>query len=749
MSNQILNYTSPEIIWIDKNVNDNENKAYLNEVNFSNTQQDINIHEFNNDNILNDIKTFIDIKSGINYLKKLKFVQVIVIISGSFFKDFIIKLKKNYKDIYVIPKIIIFTTEKRKKSLIKDFNYNEKNKNNFIWFGGIKTTFEEVKYFINSQQTENTNIHIPIINTEISTNVPESQEYYLFDQVEDEKDLILPAFYRVFIDMPKAKDNNNFILKICSDYKNDMQLYQLMNPIKYIQNIPFALLSKYYARIYTFNDNFYKDVKLNLLRDEQAKYFYYPYIKTLYEGVETGGLKTCNEMELYSAAQLSKEEIQDLMIYKQKRRPDLPMAIIFSKSFISFSKSKQEAENFYNGNKNAMLIVQKDKKRIFYLVTHADIEELSAFQKEEEVLFFPFSAFGIDNIEFDENMNRYNIKLIDLGKFVADFESKKNFKTSTEDIPKSKFKEVLAKSGLVEEERVNNLKIKEVAEEYKKYKERRMEKCSWKRIKFLIIILIHLVACIITLILLFKKKEKVELVCLGGYYYNSTSSNCISCKPGYYSEYGDNKCKKCPNGKSSYSNSSYCFLCPIGTFSNRNTESCTNCTRGYFSDKNGSDSCTLCRAGTFSNEGAHNCTECEAGYYSEKGSSYCERCPNGTISNVAGSPSCDQCPKGSYPNIDRTECLKCPMGSFSDDLGANGCTECFLGTYSDILGASSCKKCQKGTVADYRGATSCRKCMGKNEYASDDGTSCMKNGKSFILKYYLLFNFVLHCLLLF
>ena len=74
MSTQILTYASPEIIWIDKNVNDNENKAYLNEVNFSNTQQDINLHEFNNDNILNDIKTFIDIKSGINYLKKLKFV---------------------------------------------------------------------------------------------------------------------------------------------------------------------------------------------------------------------------------------------------------------------------------------------------------------------------------------------------------------------------------------------------------------------------------------------------------------------------------------------------------------------------------------------------------------------------------------------------------------------------------------------------------------------------------------------------
>ena len=121
----------------------------------------------------------------------------------------------------------------------------------------------------------------------------------------------------------------------------------MLNPIKNIPNIPIEILSKYYARIYTFDGMFYKDIKYDLLKDENAKYTYLPYIKTLYEGVENGGLKVCSEMELYSAAHFSEQEIEDLKYYKQNRRLDLPMSVIFSKSFMSFSKTKEGAKSFY------------------------------------------------------------------------------------------------------------------------------------------------------------------------------------------------------------------------------------------------------------------------------------------------------------------------------------------------------------------------------------------------------------------
>ena len=49
------------------------------------------------------------------------------------------------------------------------------------------------------------------------------------------------------------------------------------------------------------------------------------------------------------------------------------MSIIFSKSFISFSKNQDVAEGFLNGDKkNAMLIIKKSNEK-YDLHTHADL----------------------------------------------------------------------------------------------------------------------------------------------------------------------------------------------------------------------------------------------------------------------------------------------------------------------------------------------------------------------------------------
>ena len=57
------------------------------------------------------------------------------------------------------------------------------------------------------------------------------------------------------------------------------------------------------------------------------------------------------------------------------------------------------------GKKNAILKIIKAEKN-YDLYTHADIENLSVF-KEKEVLFFPFSAFGIDKFEYNQQKKRY------------------------------------------------------------------------------------------------------------------------------------------------------------------------------------------------------------------------------------------------------------------------------------------------------------------------------------------------------
>ena len=102
--------------------------------------------------------------------------------------------------------------------------------------------------------------------------------------------------------------------------------------------------------------------------------------------------------------------------------PGCPPSLLFSKTFISFSKDKNTAERFFRTyKKNVVLTVEKYDNTI-NLNTHADIENISIFPGEGEVLFFPFSSFGIEQIEqVQVNPERYNLRMKYLGKYIQDF----------------------------------------------------------------------------------------------------------------------------------------------------------------------------------------------------------------------------------------------------------------------------------------------------------------------------------------
>ena len=125
--------------------------------------------------------------------------------------------------------------------------------------------------------------------------------------------------------------------------------------------------------------------KLLILLDKDInKFFYYSsYVKTLYEALNKGALKSFIAGDLYSSQILSKEEIQELEENKKNRIQDLPISTIFSKSFISFSKNESVAEYFLKKyNKNVMLILEEPKRKIIkksQIPLNADIKELSEF----------------------------------------------------------------------------------------------------------------------------------------------------------------------------------------------------------------------------------------------------------------------------------------------------------------------------------------------------------------------------------
>ena len=63
--------------------------------------------------------------------------------------------------------------------------------------------------------------------------------------------------------------------------------------------------------------------------------------------------------------------------------------------------------------------MEKDDNIGYNLSTHGDIEKISFFPNEREVLFFPFSSFEIKDIKETTlgNDKRYEIKLLYLGKY--------------------------------------------------------------------------------------------------------------------------------------------------------------------------------------------------------------------------------------------------------------------------------------------------------------------------------------------
>ena len=97
------------------------------------------------------LKCFKTVEEAIIYLKTIK-----IIISGKLYIKFIQSFLQNILDMFIVPKIIIFTGDKERfiknndkyKSIIKDPFYN---------YGGIKVIFEDIQNFIKSKKNKEVN----------------------------------------------------------------------------------------------------------------------------------------------------------------------------------------------------------------------------------------------------------------------------------------------------------------------------------------------------------------------------------------------------------------------------------------------------------------------------------------------------------------------------------------------------------------------------------------------------------------
>ena len=429
------------VIWIDENIDNEENLKYIKDI-ISN-------------NSLN-VKACKNINDAMKCIKNLKFQETKVIVSGRLYSEFIKVFKLNLNKIFVVPKIIVFTGNKEKFIEYNKEYLNSENK--FFTFGGIATLFKDIKEFLKNDCPKTINLRMSEENQSI------------FEYLDDKDKLILPLFYKSLLDNTSLKNIGEYTNYLYDLYSKNGRIKSLLGPIKSVSNIPIEILSKYYARLFTEESDFYRDINTDLRLKKFEKHL--PYIKILYEGVKLQSLPLSNDNILYRGAKMSNDEIKKIINYIKHKK-----FTVFSKPFLSFYKDKNIAEQFIrkiDKNLSSVLFILEKYDDIQYnLSTHCDMESVSTYPGEKEVLFFPFSSFEIRDIKQIHHNNEkvYEIKLLYLGTLLKDFENEKKTNFSNNILPDSEFKKQLIEFGLIgkEKKEQNNSLPTSIENEYQKY----------------------------------------------------------------------------------------------------------------------------------------------------------------------------------------------------------------------------------------------------------------------------------------
>ena len=461
------------VLWIDENVD-----SYINQL-YSKGLGSIKSLK---------VKLFKKVLEALSYLKTIKFEKTTIIVSGRLYSEFVLAFKNNIINMYVIPIIIVFT--RNKDTFIKyNPDYYDSN-NKFYNFGGIAILFDEILKFLNKEEknveeknieknnainnnknkrfsTESDNPLYLVKAIEYRTKDKLEDIQLTFEYIDDKLKLIFILFFKSLMEYASNQDINKYNTLLYNTYsKENSAVEELLGQITSVPDIPIEILSKYYARLYSNYCKFHSDLNKDLRLNKKSRHL--PFIKALYEGVRLKSLPLCNNKELYRGGHLSIEELNKINLYSKNKIDYLPGLIVFSKSFLSFTKDRGVAECFISSNSEkkdlykVIFILEKDDNMGSDLATHGDIEEVSFLPLEKEVLFFPFSTFKIkDKREVNIGKeNGYEIKLSYLGKYFENIKNDKNIITKENKIPDSEFKRQFDEFGFTQQDKIKNINSK-------------------------------------------------------------------------------------------------------------------------------------------------------------------------------------------------------------------------------------------------------------------------------------------------
>ena len=389
------------IIWIDSKINNDENLYYKLRMEKKLSSK--------------ALKCVDNVSEAIEYLKELKFVKTIIICSGRLFPDFIEIFKKDINEFMLCPKIIIFTGDKI--IFLSEVNNNKKLLINHPFYnsGGVVDRFEDLFSFLKKDEIT--------IDKEININTHSKLselDQFNFEYISNKNQLIFPIFFQAFFKQINNNDIQLFNKKSLSKYET-IEISSLFEQLLSVNEVPYEIICKYWIRAYTYESEFYKEMNKNLRINNTKEYLIY--IQMMYEGVKLNFLNFEPVNKLYRGTEFRKKELEKLEnCFKNKKKIqglDLPVSLVYNKSFFSFSTDENEAKKFI---KNVFLILNIKEGDNFS--NCASIKEYSYYKDENEVLFFPFTCFEIKNLYLNENNDYHIVELNYLGEYENLFKDK-------------------------------------------------------------------------------------------------------------------------------------------------------------------------------------------------------------------------------------------------------------------------------------------------------------------------------------
>ena len=407
------------LIWIDEQYNNKENSSYLK---LLNTNKNLTVLCFHNvDDAFKQI------------IQKYKFREIFILCSGRLYPSLQLKLKENINKITFLPIICIFTSISLSREIANNKDIFKEIKSPFYNKGGVKINFIDCFNFFNEYRL----FYKLKLKNIYRKEVFKSYDGCLtFEQIYSKNQLVLPFLYNETMEsslnlIPNS-DIITFIEFIQNNFKEE-KIQKLILPMLYIKDFPREIVSKFFTRIYTEQTSFFSELNKSLMKKER---YFDIYVKAMYEGLYIGSLQHSNNEILYRGTRMKRNEIDNIRKsfeeWNKIGDKKLPQFLLYSRTFLSFTKVKEKLKYFIKQTDDSfygiVFILKNNSTLSKKYSSNADIEYLSKFPDEKEVLFFPYTTFCLKNIyeKKYENQNCIFIELDYLGQYEYIFDQ---FKT--------------------------------------------------------------------------------------------------------------------------------------------------------------------------------------------------------------------------------------------------------------------------------------------------------------------------------